>query len=433
MTMARRSPGETARWFAYVFVALDYLAVGAMRTVLPFMAAHVVGQTRGGVGALDSLYGVGQVTGALVMGRVSDKYGRRGVLLTSFFGSALGYGLSTAALVLGSPRLLYASRLPVGLAKQTVTTCRAVISDCAEGKERSAAMAHLFGATCAGYAVGPFVGGFLVDVGARRRVKPVIPALCCCAIYLFLLIPLASFALPETANAKRGPKKHDDDKEEEQKPRSLSPSSAPVRETPAWRQPGVLRLVGACACPEAAVVIGSTAVPLLTRQFSWTASRVGFLNSCFGLGGGLIAWWPVAPWLRSGRITDGAATLLGAICLACGALVVASGGTPAALWVSLPFYVLAIALLRTSPATLITRCAPDGTHGEALGLLDASNSAVRIVAPLLAAAWADRRGTARGAFECQALAASLGVLMLLASGTALTFADASRRHPKKDI
>ena len=61
----------------------DYACVSAMRTVLPYYAAKLPGALSGGagVGALESVYGLGQAAGAVVLGRASDVWGRRAVLL----------------------------------------------------------------------------------------------------------------------------------------------------------------------------------------------------------------------------------------------------------------------------------------------------------------------------------------------------------------
>ena len=76
-------------------VLVDYLGVGMMRTMMPFYAqklAATSGSGGGGtlLGGLESAYGVGQMAGAAVLGRLSDIHGRRAVLMISFFGSTLG-------------------------------------------------------------------------------------------------------------------------------------------------------------------------------------------------------------------------------------------------------------------------------------------------------------------------------------------------------
>jgi MFS family permease len=118
-----------------------------MRTMMPFYAQKLGAASGSGatlLGGLEAAYGVGQMAGAAVLGRLSDVYGRRAVLVLSFAGSTLGYSMAGLAT---TPGMLLASRVPVGLAKQTVTVSRAVVADCtAAGRERSVGMSRLVAA-----------------------------------------------------------------------------------------------------------------------------------------------------------------------------------------------------------------------------------------------------------------------------------------------
>ena len=127
-----------------LIVLVDYAAVGAMRTVLPFYAKSL-GAAATGVGALEALYGAGQIGGALLLGRMSDKRGRKAVLLASLLGSIIGYSMAGVAVGAGSATLLLLSRLPVGLAKQTVSASRAITSDVTSEAQRSDAISGLVG------------------------------------------------------------------------------------------------------------------------------------------------------------------------------------------------------------------------------------------------------------------------------------------------
>ena len=67
----------SAQWIArcaQLIVLVDYVAVGAMRTVLPYYVKHL-GASGAAVGALETLYGVGQIAGAVALGWLSDARG----------------------------------------------------------------------------------------------------------------------------------------------------------------------------------------------------------------------------------------------------------------------------------------------------------------------------------------------------------------------
>ena len=161
-----------------------------MRTLLPFYARQMAPDSGATLlGALETTYGIGQVIGATCLGRVSDTRGRKVVLLISFVGSAIGYGLTGLA---STPAMLVLSRLPVGLAKQTVAAARAILADCVPRHNLSDMMSVLTILFAVGYAVGPIIGGYLSE-----RFGDGVPALATCALFLSL-IPVTFFFLPET-------------------------------------------------------------------------------------------------------------------------------------------------------------------------------------------------------------------------------------------
>lgn len=134
-------------WVIFVTVFLDYCAVGMMRSLLPWYSTKLGG---GAVllGLLETAYGFGQVIGASFLGRLSDTKGRRVVLALSCVGSAVGYGVAAFAT---SASVLVASRVPVGLAKQTATVARAILADITPTSERTTAMVRLMIPIASGY------------------------------------------------------------------------------------------------------------------------------------------------------------------------------------------------------------------------------------------------------------------------------------------
>ncbi|KAL1511714.1 hypothetical protein AB1Y20_005002 [Prymnesium parvum] len=403
--MSEEPPEQVIR-LTKLIVFTDYAAVGAMRTVLPFYA-KALGAAATGVGALEALYGAGQVGGALLLGSVSDARGRKPVLLASVLGSVIGYAMAGLAVGMGSTSLLLLSRLPVGFSKQTVTASRAIASDVTAEAQRSHAISGLVGAMALGYALGPYVGGLLVD---HASAVPQLPAFLCAGAFVFLA-PVIHFRLPETCAATRRPSLPPPPSRQSE-PQAPSRAGAPS----AWAQPGLLLLLAACALPEAAIIAGSTALPLLAIQhLRWDASRLGLFTSVWGLLVGGLSLGPLSRLLRNDRLTDRTACILGALLLATGAAVLAARGTSTLLWACLPVYVPAVSLLRTAPAALVTKTAQKSVVGEALGILDATSSVARIVTPLLCGILFDRVGPS-APFGLQA-ALSLGGAAALVGGT----------------
>ena len=248
-------------------VMLDYGCVGAMRTVLPYYAKSL-GAAATGVGALETIYGLGQVIGALLLGKLSDRRGRKVVLLLSFAGSAVGYGMAAFAISTGSASLLLLSRLPVGLAKQTITASRSVISDVTSHADRTSVMARLFSSMALGYACGPVLGGVLLDSSSVVGLPAIM-----CALTFVLLVPTVSLLLPETRSHALTPAAAAAAAPDTGQPAAARASW--LRVSAAWQDAGVRAVLFAAVLPEAALVAGSTTLPLYVHELGWSAARLG--------------------------------------------------------------------------------------------------------------------------------------------------------------
>eukprot|EP01119_Soliformovum_irregulare_P008161 TRINITY_DN2111_c0_g1_i1.p1 TRINITY_DN2111_c0_g1~~TRINITY_DN2111_c0_g1_i1.p1 ORF type:complete len:397 (-),score=44.90 TRINITY_DN2111_c0_g1_i1:5-1072(-) len=113
-------------------------------------------------GLLSTIYGLAQLIGSPIMGRLSDERGRKYVLLISFIGSCFGYlGLALSS----NLWMLFLSRIPVGLVKQTVSVSKAYISDVSDEKARARNMGFLGTAMGLGFIIGPMVGGIMSQWG----------------------------------------------------------------------------------------------------------------------------------------------------------------------------------------------------------------------------------------------------------------------------
>lgn len=153
---------------ACVFVVM--IGVGVTLPVLPFYVERLAladGVSRRSVvmqvGLLTGVYALGQLFFAPVWGRLSDRIGRRPVILIGIVGYVLAqvlFGLAT------SLWLLYAARILGGiLSSATLPVSAAYVADLTTEKERGRGMAWLGGAVSLGFVVGPALGGTL----ARRN------------------------------------------------------------------------------------------------------------------------------------------------------------------------------------------------------------------------------------------------------------------------
>jgi MFS transporter, DHA1 family, tetracycline resistance protein len=169
--------------FTVVFV--NMLGFGLILPLLPFYA-ETFNASGTVVGLLVASYAGAQMIGAPVLGRISDRYGRRPILLISLLGSFFGFVLLGVANALW---LLFASRILDGLTGGNVTVARAYITDVTSEKDRAKGMGIIGAAFGLGFIIGPAMGG-LLSAGERYALPAFVAAgltaLNLVAVYLWL-------------------------------------------------------------------------------------------------------------------------------------------------------------------------------------------------------------------------------------------------------
>jgi DHA1 family tetracycline resistance protein-like MFS transporter len=161
----RRRPAVA---FVLVTLFLDVLGVGLIIPILPRLIEELSGGDVSGAsrvfGLLVALYSLMQFLFAPVLGSLSDRFGRRPVILFSLLGSGLDYLLLAWAPSLG---WFFLGRAVSGITGASITTASAYIADVTP-PERRAQNFGLIGATFGlGFIAGPALGGVLGDLGLR--------------------------------------------------------------------------------------------------------------------------------------------------------------------------------------------------------------------------------------------------------------------------
>lgn len=171
--------------FAVVFV--DMLGFGLILPLLPYIAEsyHL---TAFQVGLLLATFPIGQVFGAPILGRLSDRFGRKPILIISVFGTLISF------LILGLARniwLIFASRLLDGLTGGNISVAQSYISDKTTAANRAKGLGLIGAAFGLGFIFGPAIGGSLSQFGIQ------VPALLSAALSMINLILIAAI-LPES-------------------------------------------------------------------------------------------------------------------------------------------------------------------------------------------------------------------------------------------
>lgn len=152
-------PGTLNRRLAILWLVIfvDLLGFGVLIPLIPFYAVKL-GLTPGWVTMVIALHSLFQFIGAPILGRLSDRHGRRPVLAFSMAGHALAYLLLVFSDSIG---LLILSRILSGFTSGNLATAYAYIADVCPPEKRATGLARVSSAFALGYALGPLLGGFL--------------------------------------------------------------------------------------------------------------------------------------------------------------------------------------------------------------------------------------------------------------------------------
>jgi len=194
-------PRRAAFAFIFVTVLLDMLAFGIIVPVLPHLIEQLIG---GGiaaaawwVGTFSTVFALVQFVFSPIQGALSDRFGRRPVILISNLGLALDFVVLALAPTLW---LLLLGRIVLGMTAASFSTANAYIADVTSKEKRAAAFGMLGGAFGLGFIIGPGLGGWLGAVHLRLPFW-IAAALALCNFFYGLLVLPES--LPRERRSKR--------------------------------------------------------------------------------------------------------------------------------------------------------------------------------------------------------------------------------------
>ena len=171
-------------------VFIDLLGFSLILPLLPYYAKTFQANSFT-TGILVASYAVAQLIGAPLLGRLSDRFGRRPILLISVFGTFLGFLLLGFANALW---MLFVSRIIDGLTGGNLSIAQAYITDVTDTKSRSQGLGLIGAAFGVGFIIGPVVGGVLSQWGYA------VPALAAAGLSFANLILIYAW-LPESLTA----------------------------------------------------------------------------------------------------------------------------------------------------------------------------------------------------------------------------------------
>jgi len=189
------STSKPPRLEVFLIVLLDVMGLGLIIPGQPFLAKNF-GATPGTITLIGTTYALMQFLLSPVWGGLSDRFGRRPILLTTLAMTAIGHLAFASA---NSLALLFLARALAGAGAANISTAQAVLSDTHAPAERGRAMAIIGAAFGLGFVFGPALGGILFKIDHRA------PALFAAALaalnilFVFTRVPETS---PFTGDAK---------------------------------------------------------------------------------------------------------------------------------------------------------------------------------------------------------------------------------------
>jgi DHA1 family tetracycline resistance protein-like MFS transporter len=165
--VTRDAPGASIAFILFT-VFMSVLGIGLIIPVLPALITELSGgELSGGArvyGLFVAVYAAMQFLFAPVMGALSDRFGRRPVLIVSVFGAALDYLVMALAPTLA---WLFAARLVAGVVAANISVANAYIADITPAAERAKRFGLIGAAFGLGFIIAPAIGGVLGSFGLR--------------------------------------------------------------------------------------------------------------------------------------------------------------------------------------------------------------------------------------------------------------------------
>lgn len=375
--------GKPLLFLLFLTVFIDLVGFGIVIPIMP-MLAREYGASKTEVGLLIASYSLMQFLFTPFWGRLSDKVGRRPILLTSLAASALGYVIWGFA---GSLAMLFASRMVAGIGNANIAVAQAYVSDVTNEETRSKGMGAIFAGFGLGFVLGPALGGlftskWLLSIFAAN-------GLAYCAQHPLQMIGFLSafFSLLDlicTAILLPEPESHSKAMEQRygQGRNFIIETLADARLQPSLAIFFIATF--AFACMEATLVLlTSDKFHYTAQDNSWMFTYVGLLI-CFVQGGFIHHLYKIfgeKKLVTFGTFTIGAGLLLCPV-----------GSSPIVLFVALAVLAIGSGINTPSNQSMLSKLAPKDKVGGVLGVGQSLSTLGRILGPAVGCLAYDKLG-----------------------------------------
>ncbi len=359
---APERPAGHARALATVWFTLflDLVSFGLILPVLPFYAAHF-GASPWIVTTLSTVFSLAQFVMSPVLGRLSDRHGRRRIMLLSIGGSALSQLVLGLA---GALWMVFLARLINGICNANIGTAHAYVADRVPPGERARYMGMMGSAIGLGFVVGPMVGGLLA-----LEDMPHLPFLVASGLSAINFL-MAVVWLPESHRPAAGA----------HLPARRSPFALLRRDV--WATPIAVFALIALGFYTAFSNMESSFALFTEARFRWTARETGYFFTFIGVVIAVMQGAVVGRVVK--RLGERRTLLVGLVVMALGFL--AQGGVPSVIALVIGGAMTAggNGLVNPSLSALISRTSSREDQGLNMGLVQSASSLGRIAGPMAA-------------------------------------------------
>ena len=366
--------------FLTVFVNL--VGFGIIIPLLPFY-----GETFGAsplvIGFLFAAFSLAQLVAAPILGALSDRYGRRPVLIFSLVGTVISFVMLAIAQSLA---MLFAARIVDGLSGGNITIARAYIADVTEPDERAKAYGFLGAAFGLGFIVGPGLAGLFAQISYTAPIWAAAGVTVVAAV-------MAWIWLPETIH------------------RGSAASVSPLRAVPAVLRRANLRplLIADFIYWCSFAVCTTTFAMFAARRFDFDVVQTGYVLAAFGVLGVIVQAGLVGVVARTIGVLP--TFLVGLMVAAAGWALVAMSTSVAMFLLCLIPAGIGVGLCNATIVTLVSHSGGKEEQGSVQGAAGALESLGRAVGPVWGHGALQRFG--EGSAYATAAAAFLVTMVLM--------------------
>ena len=370
--MSETSPPPPARSsliFVFLVVLIDMLGFGIIMPVLPKLITNITGDTVSNAavyaGWLAFAYAAMQFVFGPIVGNLSDRYGRRPVLLGALGGYAIAYMLMGFA-----PSLfwLFVARIIAGIMGASFSTAYAYIADISPAKQRSQNFGLIGAAFGLGFIFGPAIGGILGEYGTRL---PFFAAGLLAALNLLFGFFMLKESLPV----------------EKRRPFRIARANAMVA---LKGLNGQNKIVFWYAAALTVWMTAHVVYPIIfafyaIEAFGWSELMVGLALACVGIGAAIVQGVLIGVLIP--RIGERNAVIIGALSMASSTIIYVVAGPDQGwlIFVAIPIGALQ-GLFQPSINGLMSNAVSDDTQGELQGAVASLQSIASVIGPPMFAA-----------------------------------------------